>query len=80
VASAASRSTPTVAEVRRWNAPPGLIRAVHRSRPGDPVRGTDLVAAQVIGNHVTVTIAGVQGQLALNVFKPVIIQNVLQSC
>jgi fumarate hydratase class II len=39
-----------------------------------------MVAAQVMGNHVTVTIAGAQSQLELNVFKPVIIQNVLQSC
>jgi fumarate hydratase, class II len=39
-----------------------------------------MVAAQVMGNHVTVTIAGAQGHLELNVFKPVIIQNVLHSC
>jgi fumarate hydratase class II len=39
-----------------------------------------MVAAQVMGNHVTVTIAGAQSFLELNVFKPVIIQNVLQSC
>ncbi|MDE2515204.1 MAG: class II fumarate hydratase [Rhodospirillales bacterium] len=38
-----------------------------------------MVAAQVMGNHVTVTIAGAQGHLELNVFKPVIIYNVLQS-
>jgi fumarate hydratase class II len=38
------------------------------------------VAAQVMGNHVTVTIAGAQGHPELTVFKPVIIQNVLQSC
>ncbi len=38
-----------------------------------------MVAAQVIGNHVTVTIAGSQGQLELNAMKPVIIFNVLQS-
>ncbi len=38
-----------------------------------------MVCAQVIGNHVTVTIAGMQGHLELNVFKPVIIYNVLQS-
>jgi fumarate hydratase class II len=37
------------------------------------------VAAQVMGNHVTITIAGAQGHLELNVFKPVIIFNVLQS-
>ena len=39
-----------------------------------------MVAAQVMGNHVTVTIAGAQSFLELNVFKPVIIHNVLQSC
>ena len=39
-----------------------------------------MVAAQVMGNHVTVSIAGAQSFLELNVFKPVIIYNVLQSC
>ncbi|MEE4539210.1 MAG: class II fumarate hydratase [Erythrobacter sp.] len=38
-----------------------------------------MVAAQVMGNHTTVTIAGSNGHLELNVFKPVIIYNVLQS-
>jgi fumarate hydratase class II len=38
-----------------------------------------MIAAQVMGNHVTVTIAGSNGQLELNVFKPVMIYNVLQS-
>jgi fumarate hydratase, class II len=38
-----------------------------------------MVAAQVMGNHVTITIAGSQGQFELNVMKPVIIANVLQS-
>lgn len=38
-----------------------------------------MVACQVMGNHVTVTIAGSQGHLELNVFKPVIIANVLRS-
>jgi fumarate hydratase class II len=38
-----------------------------------------MVAAQVIGNHVTITIAGSQGQFELNVMKPVIIYNLLQS-
>jgi fumarate hydratase class II len=32
-----------------------------------------------MGNHVTVTVAGSNGHLELNVFKPVIIYNVLQS-
>jgi fumarate hydratase class II len=38
-----------------------------------------MVATQVMGNHVTVTVAGSQGHLELNVFKPVIIANVLRS-
>ncbi|HLG86178.1 MAG TPA: class II fumarate hydratase [Alphaproteobacteria bacterium] len=38
-----------------------------------------MVAAQVMGNHVTVTVAGATGHFELNVFKPVIIFNVLQS-
>ena len=38
-----------------------------------------MVAAQVMGNHVTITVAGASGHLELNVFKPVIIYNLLQS-
>ncbi|MEX0829281.1 MAG: class II fumarate hydratase [Nitrospirales bacterium] len=38
-----------------------------------------MVCAQVMGNHTTITIAGAQGHLELNVFKPVIAYNVLQS-
>jgi fumarate hydratase class II len=38
-----------------------------------------MVAAQVMGNNMTVTVAGSHGHLELNVFKPVIIYNVLQS-
>ena len=38
-----------------------------------------MVCAQIMGNHVAVTIAGSNGHFELNVFKPVIIYNVLQS-
>src|SRR5262249_14321716 len=38
-----------------------------------------MVAAQVMGNDVTVAIAGASGTLELNVFKPVILRNVLES-
>ena len=38
-----------------------------------------MVCAQVMGNNTTVTIAGSNGHFELNVFKPVIIYNVLQS-
>ena len=38
-----------------------------------------MVCAQVMGNHMTVTVAGSNGHFELNVFKPVMIYNVLQS-
>ena len=38
-----------------------------------------MVCAQVIGNHTTVTFAGSQGNFELNVFKPVVIYDLLQS-
>ncbi|MSP48815.1 MAG: class II fumarate hydratase [Alphaproteobacteria bacterium] len=38
-----------------------------------------MVAAEVIGNHVAVTVAGAGGHLELNAMKPVIIWNVLRS-
>ncbi|CAF0788305.1 unnamed protein product [Rotaria sordida] len=38
-----------------------------------------MVAAQVMGNHVAVTIGGSMGHFELNVFKPLIIKNVLHS-
>merc|ERR1719473_22641 len=38
-----------------------------------------MVAAQVMGNHVAVTVAGSNGHFELNAFKPVIGHNVLES-
>ncbi len=38
-----------------------------------------MVCAQVMGNHVAVTVAGSNGHFELNVFKPVMIFNLLQS-
>jgi fumarate hydratase class II len=38
-----------------------------------------MVAAQVMGNHVAVTVGGLQGHMELNVFKPLIGANVLRS-
>ena len=38
-----------------------------------------MVAAEVMGNHVTVTVAGAGGHLELNAMKPVIVWNVLRS-
>ena len=38
-----------------------------------------MVAAQVMGNHVAVSVGGSNGHFELNVFKPLMIKNVLQS-
>jgi len=38
-----------------------------------------MIAAQVMGNHLTISIAGSNGHFQLNVFKPVMIYNLLQS-
>ncbi len=38
-----------------------------------------MLCAQVMGNHTTITMAGSQGHMELNVFKPVMIHNLLQS-
>ncbi len=38
-----------------------------------------MVATQVMGNHTTITVAGSNGHFELNVFKPVMIYNLLQS-
>jgi fumarate hydratase class II len=38
-----------------------------------------MVCAQVMGNHVAVTVSGATGHFELNVFKPVMIHNLLHS-
>ena len=38
-----------------------------------------MVCAQVIGNHVAVTVGGTHGHFELNVFKPMMVANVLRS-
>ncbi|KAI5807065.1 fumarate hydratase, class II [Geopyxis carbonaria] len=38
-----------------------------------------MICAQVMGNHMAITVAGSQGQFELNVFKPVLIRNLLHS-
>ena len=43
------------------------------------VEALTMVAAQVIGNDVAITVGGSNGQLELNVFKPMIAYNLLQS-
>ena len=43
------------------------------------VEALTMVAAQVIGNDVSIAMGGSSGQLELNVFKPMMISNLLQS-
>ena len=43
------------------------------------IEALTMVCAQVLGNDMTITLGGMQGQLQLNVFKPVIAVNFLQS-
>ena len=38
-----------------------------------------MLCAQIMGNHVAITVAGASGHFELNVFKPVMIHNLLQS-
>ncbi len=38
-----------------------------------------MVCAQIMGNHTTISFAGSQGHLELNVYKPVLLYNMLQS-
>lgn len=38
-----------------------------------------MIAAQVMGNHVAVTVGGSNGHFELNVFRPMIIRNVIES-
>ncbi|HIG03889.1 MAG TPA: class II fumarate hydratase [Candidatus Poseidoniales archaeon] len=39
-----------------------------------------MVCAQVMGNHTAITIGGSQGNFELNVYKPMMIHNLLHSC
>ncbi len=43
------------------------------------VEAMTMVCAQVIGNDVTISVGGMQGQFQLNVFKPVMIYDLLMS-
>jgi fumarate hydratase class II len=43
------------------------------------IEALTMVCTQIIGNDMTITTAGMQGQLQLNVYKPVIAANFIQS-
>jgi len=57
---------------------PGSSIMPGKVNPTQP-EALSMVCAQVIGNDTTVSIAGANGHFELNVFKPVIAYNVLQS-
>jgi fumarate hydratase class II len=57
---------------------PGSSIMPGKVNPTQPEAMT-MVCAQVIGNDVAVSIGGMSGHFQLNVFKPVIIRNVLES-
>jgi fumarate hydratase class II len=57
---------------------PGSSIMPGKVNPTQPEAMT-MVCAQVIGNDVTVNIGGMSGHFQLNVFKPVIIRNILES-
>lgn len=57
---------------------PGSSIMPGKVNPTQPEAMT-MVCAQVIGNDVAVNIGGMNGHFQLNVFKPVIIRNVLES-
>ena len=43
------------------------------------IEALTMVATQIMGNHVTITLAGSQGQFELNAYRPVLAHNILQS-
>ena len=56
----------------------GLVDHAGQGEP-DAVRGDDDGRVQVFGNDTAIKIAGSQGNFELNVFKPVMIRNLLHS-
>ena len=56
----------------------GQLHYARQSQP-DAVEALTMVAAQVIGNDTAISIGGASGNFELNVFKPLMIYNLLQS-
>ncbi|KAL3936428.1 MAG: hypothetical protein SGARI_002560 [Bacillariaceae sp.] len=63
--------------------------SLHANEPGSSImpgkvnptqcEAMTMVCAQVMGNHVAITVGGAQGHFELNVFKPLMVANLLQS-
>ena len=67
-----------IGEISIPNNEPGSSIMPGKVNPTQPEAIT-MVAAQVMGNDVAVNIGGASGHFELNVFKPMIVSNVLQS-
>lgn len=67
-----------IGEIRIPANEPGSSIMPGKVNPTQPESVT-MVSAQVIGNDMTIAIAGATGHFELNVFKPVMIYNLLQS-
>tara|TARA_B110000858_G_scaffold3535_1_gene4159 strand:- start:35703 stop:37061 length:1359 start_codon:yes stop_codon:yes gene_type:complete len=67
-----------IGEISIPNNEPGSSIMPGKVNPTQPEALT-MVAAQVMGNDVAVNIGGASGHFELNVFKPMIVSNVLQS-
>jgi fumarate hydratase class II len=67
-----------IGEIRLPENEPGSSIMPGKVNPTQPEAMT-MVCAQVLGNDVAVNIGGISGHFQLNVFKPVMIKNVLES-
>jgi len=67
-----------IGEIRLPENEPGSSIMPGKVNPTQPEALT-MVCAQVLGNDVAVNIGGISGHFQLNVFKPVMIKNVLES-
>lgn len=81
--ASAHRAHPAACAFRPGRALPLTLRLPLRPGAGkvNPTQSEALtmVAAQVMGNHTAVTVGGSNGHFELNVFKPVMVANVLSS-
>lgn len=57
----------------------GELELPKRNSIGNEIEALTMVCAQVMGNNVAVTIGGANGHFELNVFKPLIVSNLLSS-
>lgn len=66
---------------RKLNIAAGTVALFHPrlTRCATECEALTMVCAQVMGNHMAITVAGAQGHFELNVFKPVMIANLLHS-